>query len=55
MHFVIFTVADRKEKILVRWTEKEILAAAAERLGKERAKILREIMEEFKKETLTIP
>jgi hypothetical protein len=55
MQFAIYTVVDQKEKVLVRWTEREILDVAEERFGKEKAKVLKDIMYEFKLETLTIP
>ncbi len=55
MHFVIYTIADKKEKVLIRWDEQQILEATEERLGKEKAKVLMEIMTEFKKETIKLP
>lgn len=55
MKFCIFTTVDHKFKTLLQWDEQQILKAVEERLGKEKAKVFKEIMYEFKKETITIP
>ena len=55
MKFCIFIAVKGKLKTLAQWTEPQILAEAEKRLGKEKAKVLKEIIKEFKKITITIP
>ena len=55
MHFCIYTEIADNPKTLLRWTEKQMLEATEERLGKDKALVFKEIMHEFKKETIKIP
>ena len=55
MKFCIFIPVKNRFKTLAQWNEPQILAEAEKRLGKEKAEVLKEIIKEFKKITITIP
>lgn len=61
MKFVIFReyVAIKSKKLkripLIEWTEDKIFEEIEKRLGKKGVDAFKEIIEEFKKETITIP